>query len=49
MVLTEYAKRIALFEAEGCCLPTIGKMLKSEGIFVNRRGVAKFYQEYTCT
>ena len=27
--------------------PTIAKMLKSEGIFVSRRGVAKFYQEYT--
>ena len=26
---------------------TIAKMLKSEGIFVSRRGVAKFYQEYT--
>ena len=47
MVLTEYAKRIALFEAKGYCLPTIAKMLKSECIFVSRRGVAKFYQEYT--
>ena len=47
MVLTEYAKRIALFEAEGYRPPTIAKMLKSEGIFVSRRGVAKFYQEYT--
>ena len=27
--------------------PTIAKMLKSEDIFVSRRGVAKFYQEYT--
>ena len=26
---------------------TIAKMLKSEGILVSRRGVAKFYQEYT--
>ena len=47
MVLTEYAKRIALFEAEGYRPPTTAKMLKSEGIFVSRRGVAKFYQEYT--
>ena len=47
MVLTEYAKRIALFEAEGYRPPTITKMLKSEGIFVSRREVAKFYQEYT--
>ena len=46
-VLTEYAKRMALFEAEGYRPPTIAKMLKSEGIFVSRRGVAKFYQEYT--
>ena len=46
-VLTEYAKRIARFEAEGYRPPTIAKMLKSEGIFVSRRGVAKFYQEYT--
>ena len=47
MVLTEYAKRIVLFEAEGYRPPTIAKMLKSEGIFVSRQGVAKFYQEYT--
>ena len=48
-VLTEYAKGMhrALFEAEGYRPPTIAKMLKSEGIFVSRRGVAKFYQEYT--
>ena len=48
MVLTEYAKRIVLFgvEAEGYRLPTIAKMLKSEGIFVSRQGVAEFYQEY---
>ena len=46
MVLTEYAKRIAFFEAEGYRPPTIAKMLKSEGIFVSRRGVAKFYREY---
>ena len=37
----------ALFEAEGYRPPTIAKMLKSEGIFVSRRGVAIFYQEYT--
>ena len=37
----------ALFEAEGYRPPTIAKMLKSKGIFVSRRGVAKFYQEYT--
>ena len=47
MILTEYAKRIALFEAEGYHPPTIVKMLKSEGIFISRQGVAKFYQEYT--
>ena len=46
MVLTEYAKRIVLFKAEGYRLPTIAKMLKSEGIFVSRR-VDKFYLEYT--
>ena len=40
MVLTEYAQR--LYRP-----PTIAKMLKSEGIFGSRRGVAKFYQEYT--
>ena len=41
--------QIALFEAKGYRPPTIAKMLKSEGIFVStcRRGVAKFYQEYT--
>ena len=33
MILTEYAKRIALFEAEGYRSSTIAKMLKSEGIF----------------
>ena len=42
MVLTEYAKRIVLFEAEGYHPPTIAKMLDSEGIFVSRWGVAKF-------
>ena len=42
MVLAVYAKRIVLFEAEGYCPPTIAKMLGSEGIFVSRRGVAKF-------
>ena len=42
MVLAEYAKRIVLFEAEGYRPPTIAKMLESEGIFVSRRGVAKF-------
>ena len=36
-----------LSEAEGYCPPTIANMLKSEGIFISRRGVAKFYQEYT--
>ena len=39
--------QIALFEAEDYRPPTIAKMLKSEGIFVSRREVAKFYQEYT--
>ena len=42
MVLAEYAKRIVLFEAEGYRPQTIAKMLESEGIFVSRRGVAKF-------
>ena len=42
MVLTEYV----LFEAEGYRPPTIAKILKSEVIFVSRRGVAKFYQGY---
>ena len=37
----------APFEAEGYRPPTIAKMLKSVGIFVSRRGVATFYQEYT--
>ena len=47
MVLTEYIKRIVVFEAEGYRPSTIAKMLKSKGIFVSRRVVAKFYQEYT--
>ena len=47
MVLTEYAKRLVFFEAEGYRPSTIAKMLKNEGIFVSRIGVAKFYQEYT--
>ena len=47
MVPTEYGKGIVLFEAKGYRPQTIAKMLKSEGIFVSRRGVAKFYQEYT--
>ena len=42
MVLAEYKKRIVLFEGEGYRPPTIAKMLESEGIFVSRRGVAKF-------
>ena len=42
MVLAEYAKRMVLFEAEGYRPPPIAEMLESEGIFVNRRGVAKF-------
>ena len=42
MVLAEYAKRMVLFEAEGCLPLMIAKMLESEGIFVSRRGVAKF-------
>ena len=42
MVLAEYAKRMVLFEAEGHRPPTIANMLESEGIFVSRRGVAKF-------
>ena len=46
-VRTEYADDSALFEVEGYRPPTINKMLKSEAIFVSRRGVAKFYQEYT--
>ena len=41
MVLTEYAKRMVLFEAEGYRPPTIAKMLESESIFISRRGVAK--------
>ena len=43
-VLTEYAKGMARSLRPKV---TIAKMLKSEGIFVSRRGVAKFYQEYT--
>ena len=42
MVLAEYAKRMVLFEVEGYRPPTIAKMLESEGIFVNKRGVPKF-------
>ena len=42
MVLAEYAKRMVLFEAEGYRPLMIAKMLESEGIFVSRRGVAKF-------
>ena len=47
-VLTEYAKRIACsLRPKVIALLTIAKLLKSEGIFVSRRGVAKFHQEYT--
>ena len=46
MVLIEYAKRTVFFEAEGYRPLTLAKMLKSEGVFVSRRGVATFYQEY---
>ena len=42
MVLAEYAKRMVLFEAEGYRPSTIAKMLESEGVFISRRGVAKF-------
>ena len=42
MVLAEYAKTMVLFEAEGYRPPTMPKMSESEGIFVSRRGVAKF-------
>ena len=42
MVLTVYTRRIVLFEEEGYRPPTIAKMLESKGIFVSRRGVAKF-------
>ena len=42
MVLAEYAKWIVLFEAKGYHPPPIAKILESEGIFVSRRGVAKF-------
>ena len=42
MVLVEYAKRMVLFEAEGYRPQTMAKMLESKGIFVSRRGVAKF-------
>ena len=31
-----------LFEVEGYRPPAIAKMLESEGIFISRRGVAKF-------
>ena len=49
LVLAEYTELedSVLFEAEGYRPPRIAKMLKSEGIFVSRRGVALFYQEYT--
>ena len=46
-VLTEYAEDSALFEAEVYHPATITKLLKSKGFFVSRRGVTKFYQEYT--
>ena len=47
-VLTEYAKRIARsLRPKVIALRRFAKMLKSENIFVSRRGVAKFYQEYT--
>ena len=39
MIVTELERELPSTEA-------IAKMLKSEGIFVSRRGVAKFYQEY---
>ena len=51
MIVTELEQELpkedsALFEADGYRPPTIAKMLKSDGVFVNRRGVGKFYQEY---
>ena len=47
-VLTEYAMRIARsLRPKVIDPPTSAKMLKSEGIFVSRPGVSKFYQEYT--
>ena len=42
MVLAEYAKRMVLFEAEGYRPSMIAKIFKSEGVFISRRGVAKF-------
>ena len=45
--LAQFYYHSTLFKTEGYRPPTIAKMLKSEGIFVSRRGVAKFYQEYT--
>ena len=49
MVVAEYAKRIVLFEAEGYRPPTMAKMLESDGIFVSRRGVAKFLLQVKAT
>ena len=49
MVLTEYAKRLVLFEAEGYRPPTIAKMLEREGIFVSRWGVATFLLQVKAT
>ena len=46
-VLTEYAKRIARSLRAKVIALRRSLMLKSEDIFVSRRGVAKFYQEYT--
>ena len=38
-----------LFETEGYRPPTIAKTLESEGIFVSRRGVAKFLLQVKAT
>ena len=50
MVFDDYTKqRILIFYFKGYRSPTISKLLEDEGIFVCRRGVAKFIIRYLAT
>lgn len=50
MAFDDYTKqRILFFYFRGCRSPTIAKLLEDEGIFVSRRGVAKFIIRYLAT
>ncbi len=50
MVFDDYTKqRILFFFFQGYRPPTISRRLEDEGIFVSRRGVAKFVKRYLAT